>query len=112
MAALRANDVVTANLPRPERNPSDEVVRIENVSFRYRLQHDRFSSFKEYAIRRLQGRVRVSQVWALRDIDITLLRGEVFGIVGRNGAGKSTLLRLVAGVLRPTHGRVVLHGWA
>src|SRR5438132_10396822 len=95
----------------PENGLAPEVVRIEQVSFRYRHQHDRFSSFKEYAIRRLQGRVRVSDVWAVRDIDIGVRRGEVFGIVGRNGAGKSTLLRLIAGVLRPTSGRIVVRGW-
>ncbi len=95
----------------PEVATASEAVRIERASFRYRHHHQRFSSFKEYAIRRLQGRVRVSDVWAVRDIDISVRQGEVFGIIGRNGAGKSTLLRLVAGVLRPTSGRVVVHGW-
>jgi ABC-type polysaccharide/polyol phosphate transport system ATPase subunit len=88
-----------------------EVVRIENVSFRYRHHHQRYRSLKEYAIRRMQGRVRASDVWALRNVDISVQQGEVFGIVGRNGAGKSTLLRLIAGVLRPNNGRVIVHGW-
>lgn len=51
-----------------------------------------------------------SEHWALRDIDLTIGRGETVGIVGRNGAGKTTLLRLLAGVSRPTEGRVSIHG--
>jgi ABC-2 type transport system ATP-binding protein len=110
MEALR--DLGTTRIEtRPEEVAAAQAVLLESVSFRYRHQSDRFTSFKEYAIRRLQGRVRISDVWAVREIDIAIQRGEVFGIVGRNGAGKSTLLRLVAGVLRPTSGRVVVHGW-
>lgn len=47
---------------------------------------------------------------ALDKIDLTVLSGETVGIVGRNGSGKSTLLQLIAGVLRPTRGRVDVKG--
>jgi len=46
----------------------------------------------------------------LRGLDLELARGRVLGIVGPNGAGKSTLLRLVAGVDRPTAGRLRVLG--
>lgn len=51
-----------------------------------------------------------SEHWALRDIDLSVGTGETVGIVGRNGAGKTTLLRLLAGVSRPTEGRVSIRG--
>lgn len=47
---------------------------------------------------------------ALKDISFDIYKGENFGIFGRNGAGKSTTLGLIAGVLRPTKGRVAVRG--
>ncbi|MCL6432197.1 MAG: ATP-binding cassette domain-containing protein [Anaerolineae bacterium] len=86
------------------------VVRLEGVSVRYRVPQERVGTFKEYAIRALQGRNRYHDFWALRDVNLEVRRSEVLGIIGRNGAGKSTLLKVVARVLRPTEGRVWVKG--
>jgi ABC-2 type transport system ATP-binding protein/lipopolysaccharide transport system ATP-binding protein len=88
----------------------DEVIRLEKVSVQYRVPQERIGSFKEYAIRFLQRRIQYNSFWALHDIDLSVYRGEVFGLIGRNGAGKSTLLKVVSRVLRPTKGRTVLYG--
>jgi lipopolysaccharide transport system ATP-binding protein len=48
--------------------------------------------------------------WALRDVTLSVARGETLGLVGRNGSGKSTLLQLVAGTLTPTTGSVATRG--
>jgi ABC-type polysaccharide/polyol phosphate transport system ATPase subunit len=92
------------------RDARQTVVRLENVSVRYRVPRERIATFKEFAIRRLQRRVAYEEFWALRDIRLDVHRGEVLGIVGRNGAGKSTMLKVVARVLRPTVGRVWVRG--
>ncbi len=47
---------------------------------------------------------------AVDDISFSIRPGERVGLVGRNGAGKSTVLKMVAGLLRPTRGRVVVNG--
>lgn len=47
---------------------------------------------------------------ALRDVDFVVHRGEICGLVGANGAGKSTLVSLIAGLIRPTSGRIFLNG--
>jgi ABC-type polysaccharide/polyol phosphate transport system ATPase subunit len=89
----------------------DELIRLENVTVRYKVPRDHFTTFKEYAIRLIQGRVKHDYFLALNDVSLSVRKGEVFGLIGPNGAGKSTLLKLVARVMRPTSGRVVVHGW-
>ena len=49
-------------------------------------------------------------VLALKDVDLTIRRGEFLGIIGQNGAGKTTLLKNLVGLLTPTHGRVFIDG--
>jgi len=49
-------------------------------------------------------------VEALRGIDFTVRRGRILGLVGPNGAGKTTLIRIIAGLLDPDEGRVLIDG--
>jgi len=59
----------------------------------------------------LRGAVkRYGDFTAVKGLDLEVRRGEVFGFLGPNGAGKTTTIRMVAGVLQPTAGRVLLGG--
>lgn len=88
----------------------EPVIKIENVSLRYFVPREQVKSFKEYVIRKAQGKVVYEEFWALKNVTFNINKGEVFGIVGQNGAGKSTLLKLIAKVLKPVSGRVWVKG--
>ena len=49
-------------------------------------------------------------VWALKDINLEIKKGEILGVVGKNGAGKSTLLKLLSKVTGPTTGQIKIDG--
>ncbi len=59
---------------------------------------------------RLGWRRRDAATWGLRDVSLTVASGAALGVIGGNGSGKTTLLQAVAGVIRPTSGRIVAAG--
>jgi lipopolysaccharide transport system ATP-binding protein len=89
---------------------SDTAIEFRNVSRRFTLRHEQRSSFQEWFIGLLRPRGTAEEFWALRDITLSVRRGEAIGILGRNGAGKSTLLKLMTRVLEPTSGEILTHG--
>jgi len=79
-------------------------VEVEAVSKRFRLHRESTSSLKERVLR--LGRNPAVDFWALRDVTFDVAVGETVGLLGHNGSGKSTLLKCIAGILRPTSGRL------
>jgi ABC-type polysaccharide/polyol phosphate transport system ATPase subunit len=88
------------------------VLELAGVSKRFVIRENPTLDFKVrvLALFHPRHRERRHEVWALRDVDVHLRRGESLGLIGPNGSGKSTLLRIMAGILPPTHGRVALSG--
>jgi ABC-type polysaccharide/polyol phosphate transport system ATPase subunit len=78
------------------------------LSREFILRDQRARSLKEVLITRQRPQRR--HLWALRDVDIDVLPGESFGIVGANGSGKSTLLKLIAGIYPPSDGELRIGG--
>jgi ABC-type polysaccharide/polyol phosphate transport system ATPase subunit len=74
------------------------MISLKNVWLKYRIQfkEDEGNSYEDF--------------WAVKDINIDINRGEVFGIIGENGAGKTTLLNIIAGMLKPDRGTVQVNG--
>ncbi len=89
---------------------TEPAVALTGVSVRYRVAAESILSIKEYAIRKLRGRMDHGELLALRDVSLAVRPGERVGIIGPNGAGKSTLFRVIARVRRPNEGRVIVRG--
>ena len=85
-------------------------INFHDVSVRYRLPKERIRTVKEFAIKSLWRKVEYEEFWVLNDISFQIEPGEMLGIIGRNGAGKSTLLKLVARVMKPVKGQVMVNG--
>lgn len=89
---------------------NDIAIKFENVSMKFRKTSEKITSFKEYIIKKLKGKIEYDEFIALNNINLDIDKGEVIGFVGLNGAGKSTLLKIVASVQKPTTGNVTING--
>jgi lipopolysaccharide transport system ATP-binding protein len=91
---------------------SEPVIVFERVSKSYPMYYHITGGIKHFLFHFSKGisSLRNSRFEALNDVSFEVYRGETFGIIGRNGAGKSTTLGLVAGVLKPTKGKIVVKG--
>ena len=89
----------------------DELVNVENISMNFALHERKYTTLKERLISILRFKKNpIQEINVLNDISFKIKKGESLGVIGHNGAGKSTLLRIVAGIYKPTKGRLVTKG--
>lgn len=90
------------------------MIKIENVSMMFNLGIEKEFSIKQAFVNffsgKNKGKKKNEEFWALKDVNFNIDKGEVIGLIGSNGAGKSTLLKVVSGVMKPTKGKVEVHG--
>ncbi len=83
-------------------------IAVDHVSRRFRVYPQPVRTLKEMLVAR--GRTKGRDVDALTDVSFAVDPGEAVGLIGRNGSGKTTLLKIVAGIIKPTAGRVDVGG--
>ena len=86
------------------------IISVEHVSMRFSLASEKFDNIKEYLIKTIKRQVSYNEFWALNDVSFEVKKGESIGLIGLNGSGKSTMLKTIAGVLKPTKGKVTVYG--
>ena len=96
--------------PVPTMEPTTPVViNCNNVGVQYNLRFNRKKTIR-VSIANLVQRRGPDQFWALRHLSLKLHQGESLAVIGPNGAGKSTLLQVLAGIMRPSEGSLVVRG--
>ena len=88
----------------------ETVIEVKDVSMHFNLMVERVDSIKEYVMKLVKGKLLYNDFVALSHVSFDVHKGEIVGLVGLNGAGKSTLLKIIAGVLKPTEGKVITRG--
>lgn len=82
-----------------------DAIILDNVSKKYMLSQDR-----PVLLKNLFFPSKKEEVWALKNISLTIKKGETIGIIGDNGSGKSTLLKIISGITTPTEGSIKVNG--
>lgn len=88
----------------------DNIIEIDDVSMCFTMPKEKVDSLKEFFLRKIKRTLMYEEFWALRDITFNVKKGKPMGLLGLNGAGKSTLLKLIAGVMKPTSGKITVRG--
>ena len=83
-------------------------IHVDALTRRFRVRARGTNTLKSALL--LRSSSRRADVWALRDVSFAVEPGSALALIGRNGSGKSTLLRIVAGIIKPTEGRVEVGG--
>lgn len=87
-------------------------IDLKDINLTFHIRQDKGMTLKEFVVKRLFRPSFASKmsVEALKNISLSVKRGERLGIIGHNGAGKSTLLKLMAGIYPPTEGQRIVEG--
>lgn len=90
----------------------EKTVVFDDVWKYYPLYHQITGGLKRFLINMPSAvkQLKESKFWAVNGLSFEVPKGEAFGIMGPNGAGKSTVMAMIAGVIKPSKGKVTVHG--
>lgn len=103
------------------------VIKVDNISKRYQLEQFGSNTFAQdfnrwWRVKILQKKETFldykedlqnsskNYIWALKNINFEMKKGDILGIIGLNGSGKSTLLKILSNIVAPTTGSIIIKG--
>jgi lipopolysaccharide transport system ATP-binding protein len=105
---------------------NETAIQVDRVSKRYRIGESggfSYLALRDVLANTIKAPLRLfrgdkngssqagaDHIWALKEVDLEVKRGEILGLIGRNGAGKTTLLKILTRITKPTSGRVRVWG--
>ncbi len=80
----------------------ETIIKLKHIGKKYVVHHE-----KPTLVENIFKRKKTEEFYALRDINLTVFKGDSVGIFGANGSGKTTLLKIMAGITTPTYGSIL-----
>jgi len=88
----------------------ENAIIVNNVSKKFRIYHETRNSIYEIIIGWFNQRKYYEDLNVFENLNFSIKKGEVFGIIGKNGAGKTTLLRIISRIYKPETGKITVNG--
>lgn len=94
---------------------NNKVIEFKNVSKRYFIGERSIRTLHEDVERLImrffgKNRINKKEIWALKDINFKIERGETIGLIGPNGSGKTTMFKLISHITYPNKGEIFVNG--
>ena len=88
----------------------EPIIELDDVTMCFNLSKEKVETVKEYFVKLVTGKLHFDAFDALKNVTLTINRGESVALIGANGSGKSTTLKIISGIYTPTSGKTYVRG--
>ena len=89
---------------------TENAIELKNITKKFKIHHERRNSIYEYVTSFFNKSKMYEEITVLKDVSLSVKKGEMLGIIGLNGCGKTTLLKIIAKIYSPNSGTVITNG--
>ena len=88
----------------------EHAIELKNITKKFKIHHETKNSLYEYVTSFLNRKGTFEEITVLKDVSLSVKKGEMLGILGLNGEGKTTLLKIISKIYNPDNGSVAVNG--